>query len=171
MPGPYSVKSCGKAHAYCGVCRPEVLTRTRSPEHCAALSAAMTPELRAKISASLKGRTLSPEHRVALIGKTCSPEKRAKLSAANRTGGGNQVPCPTHPYAEKRGMVCHSHLVWEFAHHMFLPRCFWVHHIDGDHSNDDPGETWGRIRTGKVGNLALMFPTEHMRWHQWERSG
>jgi len=73
-----------------------------------------------------------------------------------RFGRGTVVYCPTHPYANKDGRVRRSHVVWEFTHHQFLPKCFLIHHINGIHDDDRPE------------NLVPMFPSEHMRWHRWE---
>jgi hypothetical protein len=77
--------------------------RTFSPEHRAKLRAAKlgklrSPEIKAKISATLTGRRLSPEHRAKLRaaklgkpspnkGKRLSEERKAKLRTRRDTNG------------------------------------------------------------------------------------
>jgi hypothetical protein len=91
------------------------------------------------------------------LGRPLSVEHRTKIGAANRTGGGKMVRCWAHPQCNKIGLVPRSHIVWEFAHHQFLPRGFVIHHINEVRDDD------------RIENLALMFSREHNRWHGWER--
>jgi hypothetical protein len=109
---------------------------------------------RAAISAGLRGkkRKLTPEHLAAI-----DAAKHGAKSPRWRGGKSYQMVCPQHPYASEAGKVLRSHIVWEFDHHQFLPRCFHLHHINHDGTDNRPE------------NLALMFPVEHRRWHHWER--
>ena len=116
----------------------------------------------------VKGYRQTVQHRArigdAKRGKPRSIDTRAKISAGlrgnknhNWRGGKSRyMNCPQHPHVSKQGRVPKGTFVWEFAHHQFLPRCFVIHHIDGNWRNNDPS------------NLAPMFPREHNRWHNWE---
>lgn len=57
------------------------------------------PDIRAKVSASLKGKPLTPEHRAAVVkalhGRKKSPETRAKISAVKRQRNAERGPLPT----------------------------------------------------------------------------
>ncbi len=55
-----------------------------------------SPETRSKISAALKGRTLSAEHRAAMKGKSLSPEIRAKISASMSVASKGNTSARTH---------------------------------------------------------------------------
>lgn len=113
-----------------------------------------------------RGRSPSAKTR-ARISRTLTGCPRPDLVAGMRARGkGEAIRCRTHPHANKYGLVKRSRIVWEFAHHQFLPSCLVIHHIDGNHFNNDPGD----VPSGKVGNLAPMFVREHARWHNWENN-
>lgn len=74
-------------------------TAPRTPEHCAAISAAKRGR---------KGKPLSPSHRAALlaanVGKVCSPEKRAKISVAHK----GKVLSESHKSAISEAMLARA---------------------------------------------------------------
>ena len=121
-----------------------------------------SPETREKMRQAHLGRQFSPDHRENLrkagLGRKHSPETKEKLRQVHlglhRSLETRSPYCPAHPYADKTGRVPRSHLVWEFAHHQLLPRCFVIHHINGIHEDD------------RVENLAPMFKREHKCWHR-----
>lgn len=76
------------------------------------------------------------------------------------------VYVPDHPHANKSGRVKKHRLIVEQYHDAFddkffeifngkkyLKRCFFVHHIDGDHGNNN------------INNLAVLSRSEHRRVH------
>lgn len=82
MSRKFSVKSCGKKHNWCGVCRPELRIK------CASGKSTLSLEHRASISRGIKKYVKTPEHREALSramkGKPPSPITRAAVSKAKK---------------------------------------------------------------------------------------
>jgi len=129
-----------------------------------------TPETRAKISAKLRGRKLSDEHRknlaaamtperrakisAAMRARVVSAETRAKLSAASWKGGRTTsrghvlVLRKDHPFANATGYVQEHRLVMEGILGRYLTRGEKVHHLNGIKDDNRPENLAVLIVTG-----------------------
>ena len=97
----------------------------------------VTPETRAKISATLRGRKLgphSPEHR-AKIAAACSRRSKKKTWAQN---GYVRVYRPDHPFAHQRGWILEHRLVMEGILGRYLTSGETVHHRNGVRNDNRP---------------------------------
>ena len=129
-----------------------------------------TPEARAKISAKLRGRKLSPEHRAnlsaamtperrakiaaAMHGRVVSVETRTKLAAASWKGGKTTsrghvlVLRKDHPFANATGYVQEHRLVMEGILGRCLTRGEQVHHLNGIKDDNRPENLAVLVATG-----------------------
>lgn len=126
----------------------------------------MTEETRIKIGLSNKGKIKN-------IGRIVSPETRAKISqtqkgrvykpskygghSRKRTDGYIKVYVPLHPHANKDGYVMEHILAMEKHIGRYLEKDEVVHHINHNRSDN------------RIENLQLMTFKEHARLHMNER--
>jgi hypothetical protein len=108
-------------------------------------------------------RYVSTRDKLAIVQKMVELAMRGNIGAANwiaKLDARSETPTEISIVRAQDPRI-----VWELAHRQLLPPWFWIHHIDGDHSNNDPGD----VLDGKVGNLAPMWPEQHRRWHCQDR--
>ena len=141
-----TTKPCGKRHAYCGKCRPDVMTLERRTRISAArMGQRPSDETRAKMSAAHKGskRTL---------------EQRARMGAAQRNRLLIRV---RHGYFQVKlfgTWVKRANFLW-IAVFGPLVRGHVVHHQDTDPLND-----W-------LENLLGVSQSEHVKIHRLNALG
>lgn len=105
-------------------------------------------------------------HQFGLTGNKNASFKGDEIKRKNNRLVDIMVYVPDHPYANKCGRVKKHRLIVEQHHDAFddkffeivngkkyLKKCFFVHHIDGNHGNND------------VNNLAVVSRSEHRRLH------
>jgi len=135
----YTLKSCGKRHAFCGICRPDLCGKHPSAETRAKLSAA---QRRRKHSAETRAKmSISQRKRPPRSAETC-----ARISAAKRGRNSHWKPCRRH-FRSSVGrwfvrINGYSYRLSRIILGMKLGRELTpqeiAHHIDGDPSNDHP---------------------------------
>ena len=82
----YRRQRCGKQHAYCRECRPDVADKLVGQRN--SLGAVRSPETRAKMSAAQMGNTKGRGN----AGQACPPETRARISASLLVHGQSRGP-------------------------------------------------------------------------------
>lgn len=105
-------------------------------------------------------------HQFGLTGDKNASFKGYEIKRKNNRQVDIMVYVPDHPYANEYGRVKKHRLIVEQHHDMFddkffeivngkkyLKKCFFVHHIDGNHGNNN------------VNNLAVLSRAEHRRVH------
>ena len=145
----FSIKSCGKRHAQCKICRPEaaakmsVYAKNRSPEHQAKLGLA---------SSIRNAGKNNPRY-----GKHLSPNARARIAFARvLTNPSGLHIMDGYAYirvVSGRHFIKRARAVW-VRHNGPIPKGMLVHHNDEDTMND------------MIENLRCVTRSEHSRIHK-----
>ncbi len=147
----FSIKSCGKRHAHCKICRPEAAAKM------SAYAKNRLPVHRQKLGAASSKRNAGKGN--PLYGKHHSPEARAKIAFARRLSNplGFRI-VDGYAYVRivmGRHFIKRAQVVW-VQHNGPIPEGHIVHHEDDDTLND------------AIDNLRCMTRGEHGHTHKIE---